>query len=55
MMAQLEITNKTLDCITIYVKIKKSSLFDLRLWIGCRLIMAGAWIAGFSYDESETE
>lgn len=55
MMAQFEMTNKTFGCVTIYVKIKKSPLFDLRLWIGCRLIMLGARIAGFSYDESETE
>jgi len=53
-MAQVEITNKTLHSITVTVKIKKSKLFDLRVWIGCRLIMLGAWIAGLSYKESET-
>ena len=53
-MAQLEITNKTLHSITVKVRIKKSRSFDLRMWVGCRLIALGAWIAGLSYEESET-
>ena len=53
-MAQFEITNKTLHSITVKVGIKKSRLFDLRVWLGCRLIMLGAAIAGLSYEESET-
>ena len=53
-MVQPGITNKTLHCITVKVKIKKSRLFDLRLWAGCLLIKLDAAIAGLSYEESET-
>jgi hypothetical protein len=50
-MSQIKISNETLHSIAI--KVSRPKPFDLRVWIGCRLIILGTLIAGFSYEESE--
>ena len=55
-MANVEFDASTLTKhITVTVHIKRVNLLQLRLWLGTKIIVLGAFIAGLGYKEIELD